>query len=267
MAESTNKDPREAPCAARPGAQEAEGQPLRLYHGTSSTHLDRILTHGIAPRRVSRTRTNWQAAPSHHEMVYLTSAYPLYFAAAALTPHAASALLVLDVAVDELDEALLYPDEDFLTSVLVAQRQASLAQAKRETKRLLQAKRHLWRNSLAALGTCCFRGTIPAHALIRYALIDQRQRVHLVFEAMQPSITPTNYRLMGDYYRQFLAWIFAERETLPQVQRAHQQLAELTATPEGEEPLPPELRQQHEGAVTFWEAESQNRTGITVRTL
>jgi hypothetical protein len=51
---------------------------MRFYHGTSARRLTTILKDGIRPRL--KTASNWEKMPSRPDMVYLTVAYPLYFA-------------------------------------------------------------------------------------------------------------------------------------------------------------------------------------------
>ena len=59
-----------------------EATPLKLYHGTSSRFLDRILKHGIKPR--GKGTSQWDKFPSRPDLVYLTTAYPFYFAIQAI---------------------------------------------------------------------------------------------------------------------------------------------------------------------------------------
>src|SRR5438552_677016 len=91
--------------------------PKFLYHGTSSQHLEAILRNGIEPRAVRGAPSNWQELPSHPEMVYLTTTYPGYYAAANLEP--TDSLLLVEVEVARLDSKLFYPDEDYLGHLLV----------------------------------------------------------------------------------------------------------------------------------------------------
>jgi len=51
---------------------------MRLYHGTNSLFVEKCLKTGIAPRGFKKT--NWKDYPSRSDLVYLTDAYPFYFA-------------------------------------------------------------------------------------------------------------------------------------------------------------------------------------------
>ena len=88
-----------------------------LYHGTSERHLHAIQRHGLLPRRITG-ESNWSGnVASKEEFVYLTDAYPVYFAVgpALAAEDAPADLLILKV---EVDEDRLYPDEDFIAWAL-----------------------------------------------------------------------------------------------------------------------------------------------------
>ena len=51
---------------------------MKLYHGCSVENLRSILLNGLRPR--GYTKSNWRKTPSRSDMVYLTAAYPFYFA-------------------------------------------------------------------------------------------------------------------------------------------------------------------------------------------
>lgn len=102
-----------------------------LYHGTSTKHLPRILKEGLLPRSKSKNKGNWEGEiQSKPNLVYLTTAYPVYFAMCAASEpldqlgesplHVAIVkkpqdLVVLKVEVEDSD---LYPDEDFIARQL-----------------------------------------------------------------------------------------------------------------------------------------------------
>ena len=50
-----------------------------LYHGATFDKLDSIIEKGLMPR--GSDKSNWDYAPSHTDMVYLTNCYGPYFAA------------------------------------------------------------------------------------------------------------------------------------------------------------------------------------------
>lgn len=88
-----------------------------LFHGTSTAYKERILREGLRPRCETGI-SNWSdihngMVESKPNLVYLTLAYPVYFAMQATEePHD---LLILKI---EIDEEELYPDEDFLAYAL-----------------------------------------------------------------------------------------------------------------------------------------------------
>ncbi len=84
---------------------------MLLYHGTSETRAKRILRDGILPRSSTKI-SNWEGSPSHNRGVYLTDAYPLYFAIQATDDGDQCAVVEVDT--DALDHAVLAPDEDVL---------------------------------------------------------------------------------------------------------------------------------------------------------
>ena len=90
---------------------------VTLYHGTSTKYLDDILSKGITPRH-NKGIGNWSGNPSHPLMVYLSDAYPVYFAQQSVNAYNEKNCdsekdepVVLEVIVDT---KRLYPDEDFL---------------------------------------------------------------------------------------------------------------------------------------------------------
>src|SRR3990172_3590894 len=87
---------------------------MKLYHGTKYKFLDIILKYGLAPR--TDKKSNFEDLPSHPEMVYLSTAYPWYYAV--LTEEGLGKGVVFEIDLDILDPSKLYPDEDFIVQTL-----------------------------------------------------------------------------------------------------------------------------------------------------
>ena len=83
---------------------------MKIYHGTSSANVDKILLNGITPR--GDTESHWDRYPSRNDLVYLSTAYPFYFACVAAQVDEISAVFEVDT--DLLDTEWMLPDEDFI---------------------------------------------------------------------------------------------------------------------------------------------------------
>lgn len=181
---------------------------MKLYHGTSAKYLPSIREKGLVPRK--RRKGNWTGTiESNPRAVYLTNAYPLYFANAAHKDH--NALLILEVDIDNLNCNKLAPDEDFLEQasrhldIVPSKIKDMVARTRWFRKRALTEFQHEWQKSVDNLGTCCYYGNIPFSCVTRYALIDPRAPIQRLSD---PTITILNYRIMGGYYRNLVSKIF-----------------------------------------------------------
>ena len=189
----------------------ADNLPNTLYHGTRASALPSILADGLRPR--AARRGNWKhSVESNPQAVYLTNAYPLYFAASAARQKDA-ALLILELSGGALDLELMAPDEDFLEQAtrgspnFAAAGGDMKARTRWFRRRALRDFSHYWRDSLRHLGTCTCYGRVPAQAVTRYAVVPIR---HPLVRASDPTITLMNYKIMGGYYRQLVRHIFGD---------------------------------------------------------
>lgn len=193
------------------------GQPVAtvtLYHGTSDRFLTDILKRGLAPR--GEADSNWEAFPSRPDMVYLTSAYPLYFAQAATED--GERLLIVEVERASLDVDLLHPDEDVIAQSISHQLNIDLETAQEQVLATLERYQHHWEDALNAMGNVAYKGTVEAESITRIARIDlAKLNVHLSMAMMDPMITPLNYRIKGAWYRHFVKWVFGDEPELPQL--------------------------------------------------
>jgi hypothetical protein len=176
---------------------------MRLYHGTSSKHLESILDHGIAPR--GDAPSNWLAA-SNSQAVYLTVAYGLYFAQHARS-QAAEDLVIVEISSDLLETGSLVADEDALYHAWQNGRLAvadpdfgSLSkeeQAMRLSTRIADyapsGLDHQW--SLSFMGNCAHMGTVPPTAITRILRYAPDRQWWLAFH--DPVISPLNFRYMA----------------------------------------------------------------------
>ncbi|MCV9963522.1 hypothetical protein OIU34_16590 [Pararhizobium sp. BT-229] len=183
---------------------------MRLYHGTSSRHLDTILQQGIVPR--GDTPSNWPAASSS-ERVYLTNAYAMYFAQSSRKDRSED-LLVVEIETDLLPDATrLQADEDsawFIWSQGSMPRQFcppftmtdKYEQAMHFSGILDDLAEYGMDHemSLELLGNCSHLGTIPPSAItkvLRYSAAEGPWWV--MFH--DPVISPLNFKFNGSEYR------------------------------------------------------------------
>ena len=172
---------------------------VTLYHGTSTKYLDDILSKGITPRHDKDS--NWSDNPSHPLMVYLSDAYPVYFAQQSVEVEGDDEPVVLEVIVDT---KRLYPDEDYLeqfTRIDPSWRntvEATSMEYRTEwfKDNLTDYKEH-YVGRLYGLGNCCHKGLIKPKNIVRYSILDHNQ----ILNYSDPTITLQNYQILGGRYR------------------------------------------------------------------
>lgn len=168
-----------------------------------------ILQDGLRPR-VSTGMSQWEhTAESHPDAVYLTSAYPLHFAANA-KGKGSLAILELDTAL--LEPKLLVADEDALALANGKSCPADWTLMQRLDYFRERMQDYPATESLRVLGTCAYLGTIPQAAIRRIVEITERDAVRLVIGGFDPVIAPVNYTFMGEQYEQSVRWLFGDDE-------------------------------------------------------
>lgn len=197
-----------------------------LYHGTNGAWVDHILRRGLEPRGHRQSRNNWKHVPhqSNPRCVYLTNSYAPYFAFnAARGKHPSCAVVEVDT--DLLDHDHLLPDEDFLEQAgrQVDQVPGTMSQRTLHYRKLQAGGYGLaakgtglelgWQDSLRHLGTCAYRGSVPAAALTRAVVWPHLPNAWLVL-IWDPTITLINQRICGDRYRALTARLFGDPSTL-----------------------------------------------------
>lgn len=180
-----------------------------LYHGTTERHLANIIKHGIRPRKYHE-EDNWlHTVSSNQNCVYLTVAYALYFAHAALKDDEDdSRLIIFEIDSEILKENLLCPDEDFLAQANVDPTKTDLPmKEKNEHYRKIMHK-YLHEPSLKSIGNCCYKGIIPTKAIKRIAFISQKAHREIFMSGYDPMISIMNFRIKGEDYMKSTKWIF-----------------------------------------------------------
>lgn len=232
-----------------------------LCHGTTGDKLETILKEGIKPRKMTG-KSNWEKFPSKDSMVYLTTAYPFYFSMSAIPEGEDSHdLAVIEVDREKLDKKKFYPDEDFIAQVVASATQQPLEAIHKNIVKNLHEFRHMWKRSLAAMGTMAYRGHIPPEAIKRCARIDTKKRGALRF-AMDPCISLINYQLMGAGYERFTLWLLGYDEELPILVDARKNVEQYMQmkNESGVDGFLP----MFEKSLKVWTEEAKNRDGIEI---
>lgn len=182
---------------------------MKLYHGTNEKHLKAILAEGIKPR--GKKPGNWKhTVKSRADAVYLSLGYAPYFAAQA-TPKGRMAIIEIDT--KKLNPWKLAPDEDCLAQAdKSATRIPGLMDRTAAYRERLQdyTGENQWWASVNLIGNCCHLGEIEPDAITRVAVADIGKTPSLLMACCDPSITITNWRLIGSKYRGLTKWIFGD---------------------------------------------------------
>jgi hypothetical protein len=181
--------------------------PKYLYHGTRAVHLPAILEQDLLPRRETGVSQWEHTAASHENAVYLTTAYPLYYA---INAQAEGDLLVLEIDTDCLDPALLVSDEDALAHCLREPETAGMSLLERTVYYRERISGYSAEFSLARLGTCAHLGAIPKRAVRRAVRIEPQHTGILVLGGFDPVIHPVNYQFHGAEYIEAVSWLFKD---------------------------------------------------------
>jgi len=153
---------------------------ILLYHGTSEKNADRILSVGFKDRIGSKVK-NWTGKiRSQQGFIYLTRAYPFFYAMNATKGKEMCAVIQVEV-----DESDLYPDEDFLRFGGVEDEKIDL----RDYKEYGEL-------SLAKLGNVA----VEPQSIVR-VIGKKTFKTKEVFMYSDPSMSPLNYMVCGKYYR------------------------------------------------------------------
>lgn len=200
---------------------------MKLYHGTSSRHLDAIMSDGLAPR--GEGPSNWQAASSP-DGVYLTNAYGMYFAQASRRK-ASEDLVIVEIDTDSLDASNLRADEDSAWSAWerghISDRFAPprgldrYGQAMHFSENLgeLSESGFGYETSLALLGNCSHVGHVPSDAISRVLRYSADEGAWWI-AFHDPVISPMNFVFNGPEYvatQLVVAGRLEEAKAVPQI--------------------------------------------------
>jgi hypothetical protein len=185
---------------------------MLLYHGTAAKNVPDILAHGIRPR--GKRKGNWDhSVLSRRDAVYLSDAYPIYFAGIAAKDK--DDLAVVEVDTTHLAPFALVPDEDYLEQATrsgngPAPIDKPMAFRTRWYRQRLGGFSQYWKDSVEGLGNAAYLGTVPTSAITRVATLDHDTYIKLILDGMDPMISLLNYRLMGTKYRNYVHWLFGD---------------------------------------------------------
>lgn len=206
---------------------------MKLYHGLSEQSAHSALRQGLLTRKQTK-KSNWShSVHSNPDCVYLSDAYPLYFAMQAVPDRSVrrkkdeegvkAAIIELDS--DFLNPFKLLPDEDVLEQAGRGGKDSlpldwSMHQRTKHYRKHMMDHigRDTWNPSLNLMGTCAHQGPITPDAFTRVAYIDIVKKRRLVWSAMDASISIANYKFCGHTYRCINAFIFDEPMPKPKTE-------------------------------------------------
>lgn len=193
-----------------------ELQSLKLYHGTTATVAKLALKTGLLPRAMLKTKPqgNWDnGLESHPDYVYLTDVYAVFFASQAAGFRKWG---IVELDCDVLQEANIYPDEDYLVERLMSQGPWDKAKARQLNKKVrasIESFKDEWSNSLRGLGTIAHRGPIPKEAITRIVLFKPRSNIQIAGCCLSQSVTIGNHSVAAGRHRTLTEWFLGKNCT------------------------------------------------------
>ena len=160
-----------------------------LYHGTTVESANKIKEEGFVPDKTY----NWKVK-SKKGFVYLSKAYAPFYAMASKSRRKNRVIIKVEV-----DEKKLYPDDDF---IMLAVFDKKFYTQKDLDRVILIRYKYLVKASLKFMGNCCAK---PED--VKVIGMTEFDSTALIM-VCDPSITPTNYRVMGYYYEKLTEWIY-----------------------------------------------------------
>ena len=158
-----------------------------FYHGTSAANARKIIKEGF---KVDG-KHNWKVK-SKKGFVYFSLAYAPFFA---MNVGNTNKLALVKVSVDTED---LYPEDDFLMRAL-----GKPVYTQEELDAIdFEKYKGFWGMSVEDMGNACAKP--DKIVILDVAFFDG---MHLL-QKCDPVISPMNYKIMGQYYREMTEWLF-----------------------------------------------------------
>ena len=157
-----------------------------FYHGTSEAKAKKIIKEGFK----LDVKNNWKVK-SKKGFIYFSLAYAPFYA----MYNKGDKLAIIKVEVDDED---LYPEDDFLMRML---EKPVYTQEELDAVDFEKYK-PLWEASIAFMGNACAKPEA-----IKVLGAGYFNGVNLVMKC-DPVISPLNYKVMGQYYRDMTEWLF-----------------------------------------------------------
>lgn len=176
---------------------------MRLFHGTSTEHLDQILANGIQPRSITGRPSNWENdVPTRTDLVWLTTAYAVYYAVEAAGEEHDPVLIEVDC--KKLPD--IFPDEDFIANL----RSDGTHESWNVERAAIDPRDYedLWSASLQRSGNIS-TSNVPPAAIQSHRVIPTEGNGLLLFNTGLDAIpTDVNYPDCGRFYHECLAAYF-----------------------------------------------------------
>jgi hypothetical protein len=192
---------------------------MKLYHGTSDKVGIKCLTEGLLPRSQTGA-SNWKhSVESNEDMIYLTSAYAPYFGFLTVDDYNKDKFSIIEVETDLLEEHLFFPDEDFIEQASRINPEKLGIKGKTMNQRTKWIRNNIeqfqsnWMLSLNKLGTCCYQSVIPTTAITKVVIVSPKDCKSMCIEALQPTITISNFMVASDFYKTLTKWFMGEEVT------------------------------------------------------
>ena len=160
---------------------------LILYHGTTSRIASDIMEYGFSGKH---SRSTWDVK-GKEGFVYLSIAYAPFYAESYNT----NELALIKCEVNSGDA---YPEDDFIMYALHKPKYTQ----EELNKVSLEYYKPMWRQSLKYMGNIAAKPS--AIKILGYKNFDGR---NLIMKC-DPVISPLNFQIMGDYYRDLSEWIY-----------------------------------------------------------
>jgi len=191
-----------------------------LYHGTNAKALPQILTKGLQPRKYTNVNNRWSDFPSRSDMIYLTRLYAPYFGFSAISEDD-NEIAIIRVRIDDLDEQLLFPDEDYVAQGINndgdfwtengIDEDAPLTEKTEFAREVLHLLGSITKHSIEELGNCAYQGIISPRQFDEVVVYDTTQNSFINQMLADPTITILNALYCGEKYNILTEWFFESK--------------------------------------------------------